>query len=39
MLEHAGIVLVRWRFETKIAEGSLKLWENSNFEVAKVGVI
>ena len=39
MLKHTGKVSVRYRFETKIAEGSktaLKLWETSNLEMAKV---
>ena len=42
MFEYAGKVLVRKRFETNVAESSktaLKLWKNSNLEVAKVGAI
>ena len=40
MLEHAGKVSVRERFEMKIAESSrtaLMLWKNSSLEIAKVG--
>ena len=42
LLEHAGKNSVRERFETKNSESSntaLKLWKNSNLEVAKVGAI
>ena len=41
MLEHAGEVSIRYRFEIKIAERSktaLKLWKSSSLAKTKVGV-
>ena len=41
MLERAGEVSVREKFEVKIAENSqtLKMWEKWNFKLTKVGAI
>ena len=42
MLEHAGEVSVREKFEVKIAENSqttLKMWEKWNLKLTKVGAI